>query len=61
MSERNEQEVDYGLYVALGLSLGAAFGVIFGNLALGPSVGLFVATMAYLFERERRKRRNESS
>jgi hypothetical protein len=40
--------VDFGTLIAMGISLGAALGLIFDELAMGSSLGLLVAVVAQL-------------
>jgi hypothetical protein len=40
--------VDFGTLIAIGISMGAALGLIFEELALGSSLGLLVAVVVQL-------------
>lgn len=41
----NSREFDFGSAIAVGLSLGLVFGAALGNIAVGLSCGLLVATL----------------
>jgi F0F1-type ATP synthase assembly protein I len=50
-ASRQDQDagfVDFGTLIAMGISLGAALGLIFDELAMGSSLGLLVAVVAQL-------------
>lgn len=53
---RENEAMDYGALIALGVSLGTTAGIIFGNIAMGASLGLIIATIVRLAYE---KRQNE--
>lgn len=55
--EGREERMDFGVLVALGISLGAGVGAALGNVGLGSAVGLLVATIVNsLYERKEGKK-----
>jgi hypothetical protein len=47
MNRKSKENIDFGIYAALGLSIGVIFGVISNQLGLGISLGLFLGTAGY--------------
>ena len=49
--------VDFGTLIAMGISMGAALGLIFDELAMGLSLGLLVAVVVQLVREQKEGKR----
>jgi hypothetical protein len=57
-SPQNEtqKDDDFGMAIAIGLPIGTALGVVFGNIGMGVALGMGIATLWQAISRKRRGR-----